>query len=627
MSFEEWFPDTATECYNPFGPCFDVVVDEANNYMRCLAYLNQTQPSVKIAEVSPMLVASYQLSLARRIIDTFLQIKILNPRLAKLDSAKRAERFESDIIWMTGLQLRYSDKEWPDYTQPQFQPKRKWNNRNDSIFAPYGCLPRGEYQYHFFIFNNLAERKIENKQQVRLKDTWEKRHPIFTGDFIEYMSDKNMWYKDGLEINSAIMMLTVNPEQPNPLPGNLVLRFTHLQKGMINPICMYWQYLTPDVPGQLRGAGYWSNYGVKVRSSNDTMTICTATHYGAFAVFMEHKIIKIEEYDYWGLITIIGTLVAIIMATGYLVVMCMFRLYRTIYNRIFMFTDLSVLMFNIFFLYAFMSRDSWDSCTSITAFLEFWHVQILTWMMIVNIHMLSRLREIFNQKTNIEAFYYILGWGIPIAVAVALQEFPHGRYEKLRFCWAKLEGFEIFYFGGPMLVLLLTQFIMIFLVMGEIKKFPEKIDKDINYIRAMSGIRSSITILLTVALMWVVGTIGIKQTGFIQTICMLAIPFLNIVLAGEILYYYFYNNDEAIDAMHENKKIKEYIRFMKFKHLDGIKMKVSYVAKEGDAEMENYEDDVDKADDDDDEFDIPLADNDDIELDDLVDFDADIDTR
>ena len=380
---------------------------------------------------------------------------------------------------------------------------------------------------------------------------------------------------------------------------------------------MYWQYIKPDDPHEIPGAGYWSNYGVDYRNGNSSMTVCKAYHYGIFAVLMEKIVEETEEFDYWGMAMLLGMGVAILLSMSFIVFMFMFKLHLDIYCRLFMYTDLSVCLFQVTFLYAYMRRKGWSECTSLTTFMEFWQCQIATWILVQNVHQFSRLRLFFNDKTNVEALYMILGWGIPIAVVVALQGYPHMQYEELRYCWALFSDMQWTYFVLPLALLSLSSLAIMFLITKEIKKCPEKAESDVNFIRATKGIKSGTLILATVAGSWVVGTYGLLSDGWTQIILMLAQPLINIILSWEMWSYYFNDNDAVQDALEDNRKIKEYQRFRKFKHLQGVKMKVKYESKEGDMETnldELYNEESDQVN--------PFQEGfEDVDLDDLIDFD------
>lgn len=625
INHENWLPTEALTCGNPFALCFFDVLDGVNEYLKCKTYLNGTQPSKLVKDTDPMIIASYLHRMGKNILDAFEYIKKTNPFLASRDSARRTIGVQTNFIFATGLEYRTGDLKWPDYQTEIFQnqrPRKKWNKRNDSITIPYGSLPRErEYQYYFSAWENLPDITITDKEQVRLMDSWPEKHAIWTGSYIEYMAEPGLYYKDNMVMNTALLQAVIYPDVEVPLPGEIIVVFNHKNRNMKNPVCVYWQYIAPDDPHEIPGAGYWSNYGMVYRNGNSTMTVCKAYHYGIYGVLMEEIVEEVEEFDFWGMAMLLGMLVAIVLSVSFIFAMFMFKLHLDIYCRLFMYTCFAVFLFQVTFLYAYIRRKVWDDCTSMSAVMELWQSQITVWILVQLIHQYSRLRLFFNDKTNVEALYLILGWGVPIAVVVALQGFPHIQYDKLRYCWALFSGMQWMYFAMPLVAISFSSFLTMFLITKEIKKFPEKAEKDVNFIRSSKNMKSSTIILFIVGASWVVGTYGLKSEGWTQIILMLGQPFINIILSWQMWSFYFNDNDAVQDALEENRRIKEYQRFRRFKHLQGVKMKVKYEAKDGDMET-NHEElyQNEKADQ------VNPFNNDgfeDVDLDDLIDFDDD----
>ena len=625
IDHDNWLPTEALTCGNPFALCFFDVLDGINEYLKCKTYLNGTQPSNAVKDTSPMIVASYLYRMSGNILAAFEYIKRTNPFLAGRDSARRTIGVQSNFIFATGLQYRYGDLVWPNYQDTIFQnqrPRKKWNKRNDSITIPYGSLPRThEYHYYFSAWENLPDNTITDKEQVRLMDSWPDHHAIWQGSYMDYMAEPDLYYKDNLKINTALLQASIYPKVEVPLPGEIVVVFNHKNHNMKNPVCVYWQYIKPDDPHEIPGAGYWSNYGMAYRNGNSTMTVCKAYHYGIYAVLMEEIVEEVDEFDFWGMAMLLGMLVAIVLSVSFIFAMFMFKLHLDIYCRLFMYTSFAVFLFQDTFLYAYIRRKVWNDCTSMSAVMELWQTQITVWILVQLIHQYSRLRLFFNDKTNVEALYLILGWGVPIAVVVALQGFPHIHYEELRYCWALFSGMQWMYFAMPLVAISFSSFFTMFLITKEIKKFPEKAEKDVNFIRSTKSMKSSTIVLLLVGASWIVGTYGLRSEGWTQIILMLGQPFINIILSWQMWSFYFNDNDAVQDALEENRKIKEYQRFRRFKHLQGVKMKVKYEAMDGDMETnldELYkEEKVNEVN--------PFHNDgfEDVDLDDLIDFDDD----
>ena len=73
---------------------------------------------------------------------------------------------------------------------------------------------------------------------------------------------------------------------------------------------------------------------------------------------------------------------------------------------------------------------------------------VVTWLMVDAIHQLNMLTPLFNEKTNSDAFYTIVGLGLPLAVLVAMLEFPYKDFDELVYCWPNVQGGHYLYFIG-----------------------------------------------------------------------------------------------------------------------------------------------------------------------------------
>ena len=512
---------------------------------------------------------------AKTMITQFLYERQSDPYL-KISQTQRKERAKySNFIWITGFQFRYSDTSWPNYHNG-FK-RKKWNKRNDSIYVPYGSLPRGEYQYLFAIYDSLWSDDL-TKELVRLKNKWPEEHAILDGEFIDYQRENNLYFKKTQKINSAIIQLYLRPVVKNPLPGKIIIALNHLDRHMDSPVCAYWQtiedYHTEDVPTD----GYWSNYGMKVSETNKSMTICLASHYGTFALLMEPIMPPVTEpISTLDVLTIILALVSIIMLIVYVIAMAMLECYQTVHCRIYIYIAVSMAFSHLFFLIGFFTRKDFGNCTSITTLMELASMFVVTWFMIDGMHQLSQIRPLFNPKTNANAFYIIVGVGLPIAVLIAMLEFPYPAFEELAYCWPNVDGLDHLYFIGPIAAVIAVVAFLRVMAFGKVRKDEKKMMNDINYIRAFNGIQSTTVILTTCILYWVVGTIGIKQSGNVIQAVQLILPIIQIIISGQIIYYFFRKNDEVTDALEEQKKILERLRMNKMDHLAGVCMDVTYI--------------------------------------------------
>ncbi|XP_012555509.1 adhesion G protein-coupled receptor E4 [Hydra vulgaris] len=562
-----------SSCLKPCDDCVTQILNKTNIYFNCQNIMNQS-PMAKYKN-EPMLFALF--------LNKFgAQLNKINYRSCT-SSISQYQLFKN-FLWNIGQQFRYGDMRVPDYGIASTFPTRRWNTRNDTIEAPFGNLPNGVYTYTAIIYSNIVKQGQEiPRQNTRFKNEWNDYDPIISGVFIDYRVEKNLVYNKTYVINSAVISLDVQGQNYpiNPLPGEMIISFTHYDTAYRNPVCIYWQPTKAEATLSINSGGYWSNYGMRVFKTNASMTVCRSTHGGIFALLMEPDVASPPiPIDPLNVMNIFLTLIAGIIFFLYIFGIYLLDCTKNVYNRIHIWIAFSCLLSQMVFLGSWAWKNDWNRCTSCSTMIEFFHVATITWVMIEAVHQLSNLRHFFNKTTNSESFYHIIGWGFPLAVTIALLGFPYQNYTELRYCWPYIKGLEIWYFGGPILSILLVIISLKYITYIEIQKAPEKLAKDINYQRAERSNLSSFAITPTFCIMWIISTLAISSdTKIFQDVAMIAVPILNIVLALEIMYFYFYRNDDVVDALKYEMRIREKEKLKSYEYMQGLNMRVTYRTK------------------------------------------------
>lgn len=312
--------------------------------------------------------------------------------------------------------------------------------------------------------------------------------------------------------------------------------------------------------------------------TNATTTVCASSHLSAFAVIMEPVYEEPKApTDGFTLATIIMTVISIFILIGYLAAMAMLGCTRTRYSRMYMYIASACLLSQVVFLLGLMKKDSWSMCTTLSIVMQLCHTTVMSWIMIESVHQLSRIRYFFNEEnSNIEAFYNCIGWGFPFAVVISLIGYPFEQFSNVKYCWVYVKGMDIWFFCGPLVALMLISIILRLIVFYEIRKHPERLLRDINYQRAWESLVASVFFLPLIAALWFVATMGVTKSEADAGPYLITLPVLNLVVGIMVFIFFFYKNDEVLDALVEQRKIKEKKRLQRYEHLKGMKMKVKY---------------------------------------------------
>ena len=562
-----WNFTEADTCRNPCGACFKAVMDRIYYSLKC-SVLNGYFPMFK---EEPMLFDI-------KIHQILSGVNEFTP--SSYCKAGKYHIVKKSFLLTFGKRFRLSDQNLPEYTQEaDFGKRRKWEGINDTAEIPYGNIVRGDYAYTLILYKNnmyFKDKKLPLKKQ-RLKKNWPEKHPIINGEYLDPRNEEGLYFNEKLEFNSHYISFQLTPSRPYPLPGTNKISFKKVNPEMVKPVCVYWQALKGDHEDELPPGGYWSNYGVKVHKENESFVVCMASHTGFFGVVAENPE-KIEEksIDPLDVLVVLFTLISCIIIFLFIASLFLLKCIKYPYSRIYLYLASSCLLAQLIFIFGLKDRKSWKDCTTAGTWIQFCHVGVVTWIMLEGVHQLSRIRYFFNNKTNIDAFYFILGWGFPIAVAIALQGFPYKEFAEQRYCWIIVDGYDIWFFAGPLVVILLITIGIKIITFMDIRKKPEKLASDINYQRAKRSLLASVGIIPTFMALWIFGTYALQSDAAVGKVALVALPLLNLAVGCEIFYFYFYRNDEVRDALKREFRIREKQKINSYHYVRGLNMKAMY---------------------------------------------------
>ncbi|XP_065051395.1 adhesion G protein-coupled receptor L3-like isoform X2 [Rhopilema esculentum] len=565
QNYSDWRAPVVSGCNDPFTtPCANNFLNATNGYYACKAILSE-RPTA--ADIPGMLLPGLMFDLGTQLAGYYHYKRTITAE----EDLYRLKRFDgTKMLFEAGVGYKYSDRVWPNYNQQDRFPKRKWNGRNDTILLPYATIPSGVFQYSFMMYDNTQDEKI-TKDDVRLKKTWRSGHLVATGAFVDYAVEDDLIYSPKYIINSAVVSLGVIPIPKAPVASDIIITLWHRKKGMFQPWCVYWQYLSTNAESTKYQNGYWTNYGMRVVKTNDTTTICAASQVtlSSFAVVMEpYYDPPPEPTDPFTLATIILTIVSILILLAYVIAMYMLGCTRTKYSRMYIYMAVGCLMSQLVFLFGLSKKEDWGMCTTLSVIMQLFHTTVMSWSMLESVHQLSRIRYFFNEdKSNIEAFYSVIGWGFPLAVIISLIGYPFENFTKVRYCWVYVRGFDMWFFAGPLAALFIISLVLRLITFYEIWKHPERKVRDINYQRAWRSLVASAFFLPLIAILWYVATVGVTKSDLDAGPYLMMIPAFNAAVGITVFIFYFYKNDEVHDALVEQRKIKERKRLLRYEHL------------------------------------------------------------
>lgn len=390
----------------------------------------------------------------------------------------------------------------------------KWANMDDSVIIPVGELPStGKSIYAVALMLNLLNNKYLRTAEMDWTENYAAVSEIselyVTGDVL--LTHKKMPKK---AINSNIFSVAFQHERTElkgPLNKPALLRLKQLQtnKEHFDTICV-----------SLDG-GLWSRDGSNVKETRGSRTTCEISHLSTFALISKvtEKVddsarkMVVTVASVLGSFSILGLLICAIVAivTNY---------HQRDNMRIALNIDVSLLLSQLVFFIGLSTNDNMffsspKTCEVVNPFVHLFELAALTWLLMEALYYYSTLRPLFNENNTVPiVFYFTVGWGLPIAFASACAEFnyPHfGSPERSEFCWMFVRGGDAWFFGAPVLILVLLNLITRAFILKEVINWEDDPD-DIRLERIKTRLVTSLVLMLVIVLTWLSGIFAVNNT-------------------------------------------------------------------------------------------------------------------
>ncbi|XP_020621691.1 adhesion G protein-coupled receptor L3-like [Orbicella faveolata] len=292
-------------------------------------------------------------------------------------------------------------------------------------------------------------------------------------------------------------------------PAVITLKHLHADQDHFDPACGYWD------------ESMWAKDGCKVDETSVSETVSKCTHFSTFAVIMKVEK-KVDDSDREMVVTV-ATVLGSFSILGLLIcaiVAIVINYHQKDHMRIALNIDVALLLSQLVFFIGLSTGDNMffskpKTCDVVNPFVHFFELAALTWLLMEALYYYSTLKPLFNEKNTVPiVFYFAVGWGLPVAFASACAEYayPHfGTPEKSEFCWMFIGGGEAWFFGGPVLILVLLNLLARVFVVKEIVCWQDDPD-DIRIERAKTRLMTSSAMMAVIVLTWLFGVLAVNHT-------------------------------------------------------------------------------------------------------------------
>ncbi|KAF5286236.1 hypothetical protein FQR65_LT02248 [Abscondita terminalis] len=320
----------------------------------------------------------------------------------------------------------------------KFPSDNKWTASNDSIeLSRDALLENSEGGFVRIVF--VAFDKLEEILQ------WQPE--TFDG-----YSNKNV----SRMLNSKVISASLGKGRHIQLHEPVRLTLRHLQtENVSRPSCVFWDYTTNT----------WSEEGCHVEYTNQTHTVCSCDHLTNFAILMDVHSTNLSARHQTALqiITYVGCVISIVCLILAILAFKLFRGLQGHRNTIHCNLCICLLIAELLFLIGIDQTGNRLGCGIIAVFLHYFFLCAFMWMFFEGFQLYVMLIEVFEPGQSRLRWYYLISYGLPfIIVSISGAICPTG-YGTSRYCWLRTDNNFIYSFVGPVIVVLILNFIFLIL--------------------------------------------------------------------------------------------------------------------------------------------------------------------
>ncbi|KAM7433239.1 the G-protein coupled receptor 2 [Porites harrisoni] len=424
----------------------------------------------------------------------------------------------------------------------QMSPKFKEMGSTSSVMIPGSVIKlqhndHKQSETHFITF--VAYRNLKALMQP--------------GDDQKSSAELTTDKSDVGRINSDVVSISVHPLSINSFDEPVTLIIKNTKTNFEDETsCVFWNMSSAH--------GFWSDTGCRVANKNSSHTTCHCYHLTSFAVLMRVKHPEnteaMKQHSFaLSLISYIGISISIAALSLSFITFTFLR-FRNTRQRYFVHANLalSLALAETLFLFGVSKTTHKIVCKAIAITMHYLFLVSFAWMALEGVVLYLMLVKIFRSKSRPardKAVFLLCGWGIPAVIVAGSTILFHEGYGTREFCWLSIEGYFIWAFVGPVLLVCLFNFICLvktFMVMsrrGRVKKTDTSFEK----IRYWSKGCALLSCLL--GLTWIVGVFVVNE----DTMFMAYLFNIFNTLQGLLIFLFHCIGDEKVRA--------EYLQFLR----------------------------------------------------------------
>ncbi|BFY99738.1 hypothetical protein BsWGS_02778 [Bradybaena similaris] len=317
----------------------------------------------------------------------------------------------------------------------------------------------------------------------------------------------------GPQIVSYILSATFGVEasvQKLPKPISFTMRHIEEIDDRYFRLCSFWNV------SQQTQLGFWSQEGCRIVRTNKSHTTCECDHMTNFAILLNVHNLEVSKTheSLLRLVTIIGCVISCVSLLASWVTFQCFTSLQGERNSIHKNLAFTLLVAEIVFVVGIEQVQHQILCSVIAGVLHFFFLAAFMWMFIEGLHIIFMLVQVFDASRSRLPYYYLTGYGVPLAVVGASCLFYYKGYGTEKFCWLTTDRYFIWAFAGPVAMILLVNAFFLTYAMSTVCRhsdyvFSSKEKTTGSGIRAW--IQGALAIEVLLGLTWTLGYFLINE--------------------------------------------------------------------------------------------------------------------
>ncbi|XP_051950579.1 adhesion G-protein coupled receptor D2 isoform X2 [Xyrauchen texanus] len=312
-------------------------------------------------------------------------------------------------------------------------------------------------------------KELQNRgfKKVTMLNTWystvkclSEREQKF--NFSPIVTDGHLRYR-GTVLGSSIISSTVLGDgQPISMTIHFTLQHSVSQNSSVNitPTCAFWDFdLMPD-------GGGWSTKGCAVISTQDNSTSCYCNHTTNFAMLLLIYDVNWSTQDEMRLqsFTLISSGVSL---CGLILTLILFLAVGvpksdriTVHKNLIM----ALAVAQLLLISSDWATGNQEACWLVTALLHLFYLSSFCWMLVEGLLLWSKVVSVNISEERRMKLYYVLGWGLPVAIVAITLTASLNQYKAEKYCWLNIQSHVIWSFAGPVIFVLAVNSVVLFRV-------------------------------------------------------------------------------------------------------------------------------------------------------------------